>query len=185
MKTLIVKCKDSDIRRLIHEEFYQCNNKTSLSLDVFGYEFDRFFICKHCKTKLEATYHFGSMENNIDEYYTGYCSRCDESCMYECNYDVSHYCNFYMRRRNNAIMFSNLIINTTETKISDELFDEIRQKLIADHNINPNHIYLIGDHEVLNSMYPLIIKTGKKGKPRWNKKKNKLGDILSNIIRNL
>ena len=43
--------------------------------------------CYECDKPIPVNYHDGYMENNQDEYYSGYCNDCEISINWECNFD--------------------------------------------------------------------------------------------------
>jgi hypothetical protein len=66
LKKLSVPCKRLDVERI-----------------------ERFVKCDGCGSKIMLEYYLGTMENNRDEYYSGWCQKgCEEGrFVWECNYD--------------------------------------------------------------------------------------------------
>jgi len=80
-----------DERRILHRWFRQQDPpifSAGVLLKKFPYDVLRFKECYECDNRvLLNDYHYGIMENNKDENYTGRCKTCDTLVTYECNYD--------------------------------------------------------------------------------------------------
>ena len=172
---LVVKCIEGKIRKSIHEYFERKKyyNKASITLDKYEQHIERFFICKDCKIKFGAKYYEGLEENNIDEYYSSYCPGCDRRYEYECNYNDFYLCNFFRIYHNNTIMFSDLISNSKSyeydrSRIPSEIesFDHIKSILMSVFHIDESDIHIIEVNDELRELSPIVVHTGKKGKPR-------------------
>jgi transcription elongation factor Elf1 len=80
-------------RKTVHQYLEtQCPKlgKTSLKSKHFhGSRINTFIKCPHCGHRRVPInqYHYGTMENNKDEYRTGTCLNCDERVTFEPNYD--------------------------------------------------------------------------------------------------
>lgn len=98
LNNLILNLKDSEIigiycyksenRKLIHqyiENIYPKLTNTSVLIDKFRYESKILIEC--CSKNVALSYSRGVMPNNIDEYYSGFCNKCDGYINYEPNYD--------------------------------------------------------------------------------------------------
>lgn len=172
---LIVICKDNLKRSAIHSylEIHHPNlGHVGILLDRFDYDRLTYKRCWSCNHLVGMSYHRGIMENNIDEYYSGWCDNCDESVEWECNYDYD--CDIIRIIKNNAICIGKTIkINRPyHAKVLNTSSDEITKILTESktHKIKTIPIwYLTGSQ-------------GRKGKRSMNKKKVPLIDhIILNI----
>jgi len=173
---LIAKIRNYKLRKRIHEYFeqnYFYYNKTSLSL--YGFT-EKFFICDECGSKISATYYFGLEENNIDEHYSGFCYNCDYegNYCYEPNYDCGS--KLYTKKINDSILFSNLITTFDDREISNLNYEEITNILRDEFKLTD--IVLKPISKEIEELLQLYVKTGKKGRRNWNKKKAKLEKLL-------
>lgn len=86
---LIVLIVPTKTERLeLHQYFenkYPQMPKTSLRVGQFKSEF--YGKCWNCDDLALVEYHTGFEPDNIDEYYSGFCTRCETSYSYEPNFD--------------------------------------------------------------------------------------------------
>lgn len=91
---LVIPCPSTSGRKELHlllEEFVPWVSKTSYKCKNLPKSDDRStrlrcFNCENSKS-WPATYHYGCMDNNQDEYYTADCRDCGERTTWEPNYD--------------------------------------------------------------------------------------------------
>lgn len=102
-------CKDKRYRKIIHqylETHYPHINKISLINRSYDTKHTYLKKCRECNAIVPLlTYHEGYMENNQDEYYYGFCSKCGEMVSWEPNFDES----CYTIHHNNMIVLSQCI----------------------------------------------------------------------------
>jgi uncharacterized short protein YbdD (DUF466 family) len=83
----------SEYRKLIHsflDNNYPKVSHISLHSEIFSYGIQSTFMkCFNCNFKRVPinNYHEGLMENNKDEWRSGTCPKCDETCQWDINYD--------------------------------------------------------------------------------------------------
>lgn len=101
------------------ENVYPSLNKISLTSSHFTQEVSNltFKKCHECHKKvLLHDYHYGSMDNNMDEWLSGNCLNCNESISWEPNFD-GYYNMISSERINNNIIVYGKYINYTKSKL--------------------------------------------------------------------
>ena len=171
---LIIPCEDNNTRKIIHSyiENYNKDKKDKNKLGHIGLHIDRFKNkvdvvrrC-YCGNKCKLEYHNGFMDNNKDEYYSGYCGYCDEFINWECNYDDSDY---IFRIYHNNVICIGKSIQVSKPFMSESInYDEIN-----DINIDEAFKIKAIDNWILRGSQ------GRKGK--LNKKKRILVDYILSI----
>jgi hypothetical protein len=112
-KLCVIACISSDDRKKIHqyiETIYPTLKKTSLYIKCLTAEEKlRFATCYECGNKSVSlsNYHNGTAPSNIDEYYSGECSKCYTIIRWECNYDNTH--DLRIMHHNNVIVIGNYV----------------------------------------------------------------------------
>lgn len=89
----IIKIESSDERKKLHqylEKYYPNIHRTSLKSKHFCGERTMTFIkCYHCGNKRAPVnnYHYGTMDNNMDEWRSGECNKCGKNNSWEPNFE--------------------------------------------------------------------------------------------------
>ena len=134
-KVYIIHCTNRQERKKIHQYFEEKNIlAASLLVKNLSYKTERYISCFECGNRgVLGTYHRGIMENNIDEYYSGTCPKCGESCDWECNYDG--YDSVSCKDSNNVIVLDRMFRgmrrphHSERGHVSQEEFEQIVNKL--------------------------------------------------------
>ena len=122
-KIAIIPILDSKDRQLLHQYFDYHHPeiyKTSLRISYFPSEPKKHVakcVGEDCDYKtVELQYHYGSMKNNYDEYYDGYCPKCGEYRSYEPNDDDKYRAGYYVVKPHNAIVFGGFFKHYSRSK---------------------------------------------------------------------
>lgn len=135
-------------RKLIHqwlnsqESTYPHRSFSSPHYDRDYKIIKRFKRCSWCDTKLpilDENYREGYLKNNKDEGYWLECNECDESFVWEPNFDGYDDVKTHILNKNNMIVFGNYIKHCQkQNKLSDNEYDE--KELIDYLKIKKVHI---------------------------------------------
>jgi hypothetical protein len=86
-KLFFYAVNDDKNRLVIHtymEKHHPNIFKMSLTCSHLGINKNAYYKCE-CGSLIKMDYHYGYMENNYDEYFTGTCNNCNYYTCYECN----------------------------------------------------------------------------------------------------
>lgn len=164
---LLIISPNNEIRNYIHS-YLETNNTNNngnighigLFVQKFPNEEKTFIKCDNCDKLIRLEYHYGSMENNQDEYYSGFCYGCSECYSYEPNYDSN--LGIIRTNTNNIVCIGSSInvnrpANATLYNVSrEELCEFTKDCKMFIINTIPN--------------WTLFGSRGRKGKRRMNKK---------------
>ena len=164
-KIVVYYIPDRRSRNIIHqylEENYPYFSKTSLCCEFFEYDFLKYKQCEDCGHKYVPlnNYHFGSEQNNIDEWKSGICPQCGETVWYEPNYDDRD--DIFVVRKNNIIAIGEYFREYTNRP---------RERVTYD---------IITVNSIINSSKKYIIDS-----PSKPMKKEKIGHFVEEMIRNI
>lgn len=180
-KLYVIKCVDASFRKIIHqylENIYPNMHKTSINCKYFNCETRVLKKCYDCSKYIHLKYYYGHAENNIDEYYGGYCHECDCSIEFEPNYDDRS--DIIRPNENNVIVIGdyiplNIPDHATKSDVTKDTFIKI---------IETCEIYEI-DAPTDDNEFNIPKRVGRKGKRQLNKRKNKLGDYICEKLQEL
>lgn len=172
---LIIICTNSNERCILHsylDSNYPEMGHVGVLLDNFSYDRSVCKKCYICDTLVPMKYYYGSMENNQDENYSGWCDECNESLSWECNYDDDD--GVIRIVKNNAICIGKTIQVSKPfgAKTMDKTHDDIT-KILDD--CDTYTIKTIPNWVLHGSQ-------GKKGKSRLNKRKFRLIDHIQSCL---
>src|SRR6185312_1163139 len=135
---------NNEDRLLIHsymEKYHTNIFKTSLKCEYLGLKENACYKC-NCGDIIKMNYHYGYMENNYDEYYTGTCINCGEDMTYECNMEGPT-SKFFHIEENNIILFGNRDIFKSYHNRTSKYKQNIPDKFQFEQILKQNTLYSI------------------------------------------
>jgi hypothetical protein len=176
-KIMTIYCYESLDRKKIHqyiENVYPTSKNTSVCVSELKYEKVVKMKCFECDDYIMMKYYYGHMENNKDEYYTGWCQKCSEYISFEPNYDEYGPPRVLWIKNNNMIVIGNSIqFNRPKHASSGNISKEEMDKLLDKCDI---YVIDVGDRYWKCSSF------GSKHRKFLNRKKKQLAEFIGNQL---
>lgn len=134
-KIIVIYCYESENRKKIHqylENEHPTLTNASVRIDKpeFPYKITVKQQCYECEEYVKMDYHYGYEPNNIDEWYSGWCEKCQISVSFEPNFDDAEPPVVIRIHNNNIIVVGHAIQfkkpqHATRIEISNEEINQI------------------------------------------------------------